>query len=85
MDRKKILSVGFCLFACFWAFSQTSLSRSSPNGSLVLSVDLNADGFLKYRVSYRALPVIGHSKMGFTLQSRRFAWIVSVSYLLILP
>ena len=42
--------------------------QSSPNGNVVLSFSLKADGTPTYKVTYKNKPVVSESTLGFTLK-----------------
>ena len=44
---------------------------SSPDGRIVVQLDLNGEGRLAYRVLHDGKPVIGDSRLGFILRNDR--------------
>ena len=53
------------LLAMHWAAAQ---QQTSPDGNVVLSFLLKADGTLTYKMTYKGKPVINESTLGFTLK-----------------
>ena len=50
-----------------WAVAQ---QQTSPDGNVVLSFSLKADGTPTYKMTYKGKPVINESTLGFTLKKR---------------
>jgi len=61
--RKIILLMS--LLAMHWAVAQ---QQTSPDGNVVLSFSLKADGTPTYKMTYKGKPVINESTLGFTLK-----------------
>ena len=61
--RKIILLMS--VLAMHWAVAQ---QQTSPNGNVVLSFSLKADGTPTYKMTYKGKPVINESTLGFTLK-----------------
>ena len=61
--RKIILLMS--LLAIHWAVAQ---QQTSPDGNVVLSFSLKADGTPTYKMTYKGKPVINESTLGFTLK-----------------
>ena len=61
--RKIILLMS--LLAMNWAVAQ---QQTSPDGNVVLSFSLKADGTPTYKMTYKGKPVINESTLGFTLK-----------------
>ena len=61
--RKIILLMS--IFAMHWAAAQ---QQTSPDGNVVLSFSLKADGTPTYKMTYKGKPVINESTLGFTLK-----------------
>ena len=61
--RKIILLMS--ILAMHWAVAQ---QQTSPDGNVVLSFSLKADGTPTYKMTYKGKPVINESTLGFTLK-----------------
>ena len=61
--RKIILLMS--ILAMHWAAAQ---QQTSPDGNVVLSFSLKADGTPTYKMTYKGKPVINESTLGFTLK-----------------
>ena len=61
--RKIILLMS--ILAMHWATAQ---QQTSPDGNVVLSFSLKADGTPTYKMTYKGKPVINESTLGFTLK-----------------
>ena len=61
--RKIILLMS--VLAMHWAVAQ---QQTSPDGNVVLSFSLKADGTPTYKMTYKGKPVINESTLGFTLK-----------------
>ena len=61
--RKIILLMS--ILAMHWATAQ---QQTSPDGNVVLSFSLKADGTPTYKITYKGKPVINESTLGFTLK-----------------
>ena len=61
--RKIILLMS--ILAMHWATAQ---QQTSPDGNVVLSFSLKADGTPAYKMTYKGKPVINESTLGFTLK-----------------
>ena len=61
--RKIILLMS--VLAMHWAVAQ---QQTSPDGNVVLSFSLKADGTPTYKITYKGKPVINESTLGFTLK-----------------
>ena len=61
--RKIILLMS--ILAMHWAMAQ---QQTSPDGNVVLSFSLKADGTPTYKMTYKGKPVINESTLGFTLK-----------------
>lgn len=61
--RKIILLMS--VLAMHWAVAQ---QQTSPDGNVVLSFSLKADGTPTYKMTYKGKPVINESALGFTLK-----------------
>ena len=61
--RKIILLMS--ILAMHWAAAQ---QQTSPDGNVVLSFSLKADGTPTYKITYKGKPVINESTLGFTLK-----------------
>ena len=61
--RKIILLMS--ILAMHWAVAQ---QQTSPDGNVVLSFSLKADGTPAYKMTYKGKPVINESTLGFTLK-----------------
>ena len=61
--RKIILLMS--ILAMHWAAAQ---QQTSPDGNVVLSFSLKADGTPNYKMTYKGKPVINESTLGFTLK-----------------
>ena len=61
--RKIILLMS--ILAMHWAAAQ---QQASPDGNVVLSFSLKADGTPTYKMTYKGKPVINESTLGFTLK-----------------
>ena len=61
--RKIILLMS--ILAMHWAAAQ---QQTSPDGNVVLSFSLKADGTPAYKMTYKGKPVINESTLGFTLK-----------------
>ena len=61
--RKIILLMS--ILAMHWAGAQ---QQTSPDGNVVLTFSLKADGTPSYKVSYKNKAVINESTLGFTLK-----------------
>jgi len=53
------------ILAMHWATAQ---QQTSPDGNVVLSFSLKADGTPTYKITYKGKPVINESTLGFTLK-----------------
>ena len=61
---KKIL---FAAMALMMAMTVHAIEQKSPNGNIVLNVELNAKGTPEYQVTYKGRPVIKPSTLGIEL------------------
>ena len=63
----------YCLFAALSVVMvMTAADISSPNGDILLNVDVNADGQPFYNLSYKGKPVITDSKLGLAAKEAKF-------------
>ncbi len=66
---KKNNSLVLFLLLSFSVFAQPRASITSPNQSVVLSVNNNTNGSLLYQIKYKNQPVIESSSLGFVLSN----------------
>ena len=59
------ISLLMSVLAMHWAVAQ---QQTSPDGNVVLSFSLKADGTPTYKMTYKGKPVINESTLGFTLK-----------------
>ena len=57
----------FAAMALMMAMTVHAIEQKSPNGNIVLNVELNAKGTPEYQVTYKGRPVIKPSTLGIEL------------------